>query len=240
MTATDPRHGPTTTLDPTGWEPLAIPLGEGDVWICEEPSARTRVTGDAVEIDAECFERAHDHVQILDNPKHLLVSNESFPVPADRPVTFRAEMAAESVGGNPHDFRDGFAAFNVLDMASGLVLDHAVTSARTWAIAERLLIPGMVPPEDAFTWMVEAPLAVSEVRPRELREFAVTLDAARGSATWWVDGAEVFHTPELPLIPAEVRLGIGLITLHPLSDAGSTSLRGQGVRGIWRNLAVTS
>lgn len=240
MTATDPRQGSTTTLDPTGWEPLAIPLGEDDVWTCEEPSARTRVAGDAVEIAVDCFERAHDHVQILDNPKHLLVSSEPIPVPTDRPVTFHAEMAAENVGGNPHDFRDGFAAFNVLDMASGLVLDHAVTSVRTWAIKERLLIPGMVPPEEAFTWLVEAPLTAPKVRPRELREFAVTLDAARGSATWWVDGAEVFHTPELPLIPDEVRLGIGLITLHPLSDAGSTSLRGQGVRGVWRNLAVTS
>lgn len=240
MATTDTGLRNPQVLDPNGWEPLAIPLGDGNAWQCQEPAARTTPLDNGLEIAVDRFERAHDDVQILDNPKHLLVSDEPVPVPSDRPVTFSVEMAAETVDGNPHDFRDGFAAFNVLDMASGLVLDHAVTSARTWAIFERLLIPGMVPEEDAFTRLVEAPLAAPEISPDTWREYAITIDAAHGSATWSVDGARVFHTPQLPLVPDEVRLGVGLITLHPLGGAGSTSLRGQGVRGAWRNVTATT
>lgn len=239
MASADTDAATTAALNPADWQPLAIPLGGDDVWTCEEPSAAATVRDGIVEIGVERFERSHDAVQILDNPKHLLVSPTPFDIPPDRPVTFSAQMGAETVGGNPHDFRDGFAAFNVLDMSSGLVLDHAATSARTWAILERLLIPGMVPADEAFTWMVEAPLAVTAPQPRHLRTYAVTIDPVARAATWTVDETVVFHAPELPLVPQAVHLGVGLITLHPLDAHGSTSLRDQGMRGLWANLDVT-
>jgi hypothetical protein len=37
------------------------------------------------------------------------------------------------------------------------------------------------------------------------------------------------------VIPRELRLGMGLMTLLPIEDGRSVSLRGQGMVGRWRN-----
>jgi hypothetical protein len=231
----DTLEGPH--LDEKRWVVLAVPLPGGDLWHYAEPAAVIEVCAGTVTLDVAEFTRSHPAVQMLDNPKHLVVSVESIAIPPDGTLTISAEMAAENRGGNPADFRDGFAAFNVLDMESGMVFDHGATSLRSFSIYERLAVPGA---EDTWTYFVESPLAAPIGRPGEFHDYGVTLDAARRVAIWTVDGRTVFEAPEVPVVPKAVRVGFGLITLHPIVEGRSVSLRGQGLRASWRRFRVES
>ena len=137
----DPFTGPE--LDPAKWAPLSIPLPDGSTWTTVEPQARRIVGGGTLRLRIEPFTRCHDEVQIFDNPKELWLSSTAFPLPPRGRLRFSVEMAVETFGGDPHDYRDGFAAFNVLDMATGMVFDHAATSRHLYSIYERLLVPGV-------------------------------------------------------------------------------------------------
>ncbi|RTL66045.1 MAG: hypothetical protein EKK42_18890 [Pseudonocardiaceae bacterium] len=213
-------------LDPARWFHLEYPPGpDGTSWRCEEPNARTDVGDGTLDISIERFERAHDQVQIMDNPKHLLLSTESFPVPADGSVTISLEIAATSINATPRDYRDGFASFNVLDMASGWVFDLCATSDQVIAIHERLPLPGV---DRTFTHVIEAPLAGLEIAPGLSHAYEVTLDAGRRVAEWRVDGRLMFDVADAE-IPGQVSVGLGFITLHPIADGRSRSLRGQGI-----------
>jgi hypothetical protein len=89
-----PRAGHVTLVLPG----VPAPGPDPTSWRCEEPSARTEVGGGTLAIHVDRFERAHDQVQIMDNPKHLLLSTESFTVPAEGCTAVSMEMAATSRG----------------------------------------------------------------------------------------------------------------------------------------------
>jgi hypothetical protein len=240
MTTTNPTRtyddfaGPE--LDMSRWFYLEYPPGpDGTSWRCQEPNARTNVSDGTLTIDVERFERAHDQVQIMDNPKHLLLSTESFTVPDAGTASFAMEMAATSINATPRDYRDGFASMNVLDMASGWVFDLCATSDAIFSIYERLPVPGV---ERPFTYVVEHPLAGLEVAPGCGHRYEVTLDAARDSAEWRVDGQLVYHVQGVH-IPTQVNIGLGLLTLHPIAGGKSRSLRGQGLSASFGSISVT-
>jgi hypothetical protein len=144
-------------------------------------------------------------------------------------------MAAKGINAATRDYRDGFASMNVLDMASGWVFDLCVTSDTILAIYERLPVPGVQRP---FTYVVENPLVGVEVPPGRMHRFEVTLDAARGAAEWWVDGQLVYHAWGVE-IPDRVNVGMGLITLHPIVEGRSRSVRGQGLSAVFGALSVS-
>lgn len=106
----------------------------------EEPSAELKSDGREITLNVPRFERSDGRLQLFDNSKHLMVSTSSFELRPDSVSRFSVEMAAENIGGNADDYRNGFAAFNVADLVSAWVWDHALTSRRTWAIHERLQI----------------------------------------------------------------------------------------------------
>lgn len=213
-------------LDRDRWAYLEYPPGpDGVPWTCAEPGAHTQVGGGALTVVVRRFTRAHDQVQIMDNPKHLLLSTESFAVPDDHGLTISAEMAATGIDATYRDYRDGFASLNVLDIASGWVFDLCATSDTIFSIHERLPVPGVTHP---FTHVVEQPLAGLSIAPGRRHRYELTLDRGRGVAEWRADGQLIHHVLGAD-IPERVTLGLGLITLHPIVDGRSTSLRGQGL-----------
>ncbi|PSK96071.1 hypothetical protein CLV30_12712 [Haloactinopolyspora alba] len=218
------------------WTFLEIPQPGADPWRYAEPHAVTEVDDGVLSITVETFTRSHSDVQILDNPKHLLVSVDSFDVTAG-PRTFSVDMSAENLGATGEDYRDGFAAFNVLEMATGRVFDLAATSQQPYAIHERLFVPGMIPQEEAFTHMVHAPLSGLDFKPHQFHHYAISFDPGAGTVTWAVDDTVVYSTGSATM-PSTVQIGFGMFTLHPIRDGRSTSLRGQGLRGRWRNFVV--
>ncbi|MBF6166070.1 hypothetical protein IU486_14960 [Streptomyces gardneri] len=230
----DDLNGPELRED--RWRFLEVPLGADQTWRYADPAAHTEVGEGTVSLRIDAFTRSHAEVQILDNPKHLLVSTEAFDLTAGA-RTFAVEMAAENIGVTGEDYRDGFAAFNVLDMSSAQVFDLIATGKHAYAIHERLFVPGVVPQEEAFTHVVHAPLAGVDIKPGEFHRYAVTIDRTAGTADWYVDDSPVYTT-RAPQLPETVQIGFGIITLHPIEDGRSTSLRGQGLHGSWRNFTV--
>lgn len=222
-------------LDVSRWFFLEYPPGpDGTSWRCEEPGARTETGEGRLTIQVQKFERANAHVQIMDNPKHLLLSTEPFAVPSTGRTTFSMDMAATSINAAPRDYRDGFASMNVLDLSAGWVFDLCATSDTVFSIYERLPVPGV---ERPFTYIVEAPLAGIEIAPGLSHHYQVTLDASRSAAEWRVDGRLVYQALGIE-IPSQVNIGLGMITLHPISGAKSQSLRGQGLTASFGPIAV--
>lgn len=222
-------------LDMSRWFFLEYPPGpDGTSWKCEEPNARTDVGDGTLDIRVARFERAHDQVAIMDNPKHLLLSTEAFPVPAAGVVTFSMDMAVTSLNATPRDYRDAFASMNVLDMSSGWVFDACATSDSVFSIYERLPMPGVDHP---FTYVTEHPLSGIVAAPGLSHRYAVTLDAAAGTAEWHIDDTLVHHVRGE--IPSQVNVGLGLFTLHPIRDGRSQSLRGQGIDASFGPISVS-
>jgi hypothetical protein len=224
-------------LDAARWEVLQYPLADGSMMRLEEPEAKITVANGTAEIQVDRFQRSHDTVQIFENPKHLVATVADFPVQRSGESVVSVQMAAHSIGGNPDDYRDGFFAFNVFDPQTASVFDHIVTGTRAYVVHERLLVPGVIDPADAFTWIVEAPLSAGEIDSSQFHEYAVVLDPAARRIRWLVDDRLAYEAQNVE-VPASMRVGFGVFTLYPLRDGHSVSLRGQGMSGRWRELRV--
>jgi hypothetical protein len=219
-------------LDASKWTHLTMDVGNGEIVRCEEPSARTTVQDGYIEVRVPEFERHHHTIQLGDCPKHLLFSTRTFPLEPGTVATFGVEMTASSINGNPLDCRDGFASFNVFDPGSGSVWDHAITGLRHFSISEQLTFPESGPPVVGFSHVVEAPL-MFQPRPQVMHQYTIEIDTTAGRVQWFADDQQVFEVRDQQ-VPAEVLIGFGLITLHPIRDGRTTSLRGQGMAGRWR------
>jgi hypothetical protein len=220
-------------LDTAKWTFLTYPFPDGSAHVCAEPNAQVAVGNGAYSVRIERFENQHG-VQIIDNPKHLMYSTTMFPLPDHGVADFSVKMAAQGIGTVPFDYRDGFAAFNILDLANGWVFDLAASSEHIVAIHELLPLPGV---NNAFTHCIEAPLSKLECAPGLEHTYTVSLDTADSAVTWEVDGRTVYHLPGA-ILPSRVQIGFGIFTLHPVVDERSVSLRGQGFQATWRDLRI--
>src|SRR5215216_980806 len=104
----DELRGPD--LDAARWEPMRLPLPTGDEHIPVDPNAELAVGEGEVRVTIPRFSLSHDEFQAADSVKYLTQSVRQFELPADRPVTFAADLAVENIGGEPTDFRRGIAA----------------------------------------------------------------------------------------------------------------------------------
>lgn len=222
-------------LDPNKWTIAAFPLGDGNFWRWEEPQARVKTGDGKLEITVSPYTRYHDQVQIFDNPKHLILGTQNFPVPEKGIISFSFKMGAITIDGHSNDFRDGFASFNVLDFSSGMVFDFIATSARIGVIYERLLMPGLTTPEEAFTEIVD----VGPNQPGCLSPCRIDYDSKEYKVDYWLNGKKILSHSDLPVQPGNLFMGMGLITLRPIANDQSTSLRGQGGTGLWTDIKIS-
>jgi hypothetical protein len=203
----------------------------------EEPTAEFTVMGNEISLRVERFERSDGRLQLFDNPKHLMISTRSFELLSGSTTTFSVEMAAENIGGDPDDYRSGFVAFNVVDLESAWVWDHAITSRRAWAIHERLQIPGVVSVEDSMYRVVEDAYHMPELDGERFHDFRIELDAGANRSRWFIDDRKIYEAAS-PQFPKRVNVGIGLVTLHQIRNGESRSIRGQGMAARYRNFRV--
>lgn len=228
----DPFTGPQ--LDSSRWHHLEYPgLGpDGGAWVAAERSARTTVADGTLSVDIDRFEIEHG-IQPVDNCKYVLLSTETFEVPAGGSLTASARVSASNVNATGFDYRDGFATLILIEPSTGWVFDCAVTSDQAFAIHERLPLPGAVP----FTRIVQDPLAGVEGGSGEPHSFRIVLDAAGRKAQWYVNDRLLFEASDI-VIPPSVNVGLGIFTLHPTGDEGSRSLHGQGLSASWSDVRV--
>lgn len=207
------------------WTPAAFPAGDGTLWHWAEPGAKASTKEGVLELAVPRFTRSHDQVQIFDNPKHLLACARQIPVPKEGLVV-ETTLGATMHGASSAAWGHGFASFNLMDFAGGYVLDGLANGARTAILFERLHIPGVIPPEQAFTAIADGP-ASAPGRMHKLR-FQVEPQAKRIQG--WIDGQPVLDWRNAPAI-ASFTPGFGLITLAPITGGRSVSLHGQGCTG---------
>ena len=225
-------------VDLSKWKLLSFPVGNGQVWTYEEPRARLEPRDGGLALTVDPFTRKHDQIHMFDDPKQLYASTRTFPVSPTGTTTFEVEMGAETYRSNAEDIRDAFAGFITMELATGMVFDFVSTGRKIGAIYERLLIPGITDEKTAFTYLVESPFAGISTTPGRLHLYSVRLNPGRRKAEWFVDGRPFFRAEGVPVEPKELTLGFGLFTLKPVDPAkGSTSIHGQGAKGIWKNFS---
>lgn len=223
MTLYDTFDGPA--LNPEKWVTGAVRMGDEVIWTYADPGLVTTVGAGTCEVAIARFTQCHHGVQMFDNPKALYFSTRTWLAGAAA-MSFSCRLAAEFTGDTA-DYRNGFASFNVLDFATGTVMDIVSNGHKLWAITERLDIPGLelsVPP---YSEVVELNVDTAPLREHEVE---VRYDPAAHEVRYLVDGA-VRYQRELPTAPKSLMLGMGLITLYPIENGASTSCRGQGGRG---------
>ncbi len=228
----DPFTAPQ--LDSSKWTVAAFPLGNGDFWRWEEPRAEVKTGDGKLEITVNPFTRFNNEVQIFDNPKHLILGTQNFKVPEQGRISFSLKMGAITHNGNPDDFRDGFACFNVLDFASGMVFDFIATSSKIGVIYERLLMPGATTTEQAFTEIIE----VAPNQPGSLFNARIDYSPGLNQVDFWFNEKLVITRGNIPAKPSNLNIGMGLITLKPIENRKSVSLTGQGGTGLWSDVKI--
>ena len=205
------------------WTIASAPLGDGAFWYWKDDNAAVEAGGGYATIRIPRFSLSHDQVQIFDNPKHLYLATRSWET-AGGPLAFKTKLAGECTG-DPEDYRDGFASFTVLDFERAMVFDIVTNGHHVWAIYERLLIPGLTIPEQAFTEVVDLGVPTEPMKEHEIE---IAFDAASARASFSVDGAVRLTRDNVPAIPRQLTCGFGLITLRPIENGKSVSCLGQG------------
>ena len=239
MTSTDSAHeivydafeGPA--LDMGRWFHLSFPLPDGTTFVADEPEAKVTFDDGGVRIAIDRFTQSHP-VQIADNCKFLVLSTEDFALPEAGRISFSASMAAEAANATPYDYRDGFAAFVLCDPHNGWVYDLCASDDTVFAINEHLAYPGVASP---FTRVVSDPLFGPSATPGQLHHCEITIDTTDKRITWQMDGKTI-HQELVTELPASLKIGMGIFTVHQVAEGASSSLRGQGLTAYWRDLRV--
>lgn len=227
-------------VDPRKWQVLQLPTPDGGLWSYGDPEARVEARDGTMRITVDPFRLKHDTVHMLDDPKHLLVTPQPIPLTPGAKTTVSVDMACETLNGNPDDLLDGMIGLVVADFTTGMIFDWVLSATRAGVIYERLPIPGVTPDGEAFSYVVQSPFVATN-RPGEFHRYEVTLDPAGRTGEWRVDGRPFYRTGAVPVETASVTLGLIVCTLLPPDpERGSVSTHGQGARGSWRHLSVTT
>jgi hypothetical protein len=231
----DELRGPD--LDAARWSPARLPLPTGEEHVPLDPNAEVTVGEGEVRVTIPRFSLSHGSFQSADSPKYLIFSTREFRLPPDRPATFAVDLAVESIGGEPEDFRRGMAAFHVFDLdVTGRVFAVCGTSTRVLALHEQLGLRGGGAGEP-FYHVVESPYEDFDDDFTRLRACEVTLDRSRPTAVWRVDGHTVYEAHGT-MIPESAQIGFGIWTMLPIRDGRSRSLSGQGMNAWWHRFRV--
>ena len=128
---------PGSAPDDAKWQVATVPLGSDEFWYYRDDNARISCNNSLCTIEIPEFSKQHNQVQMFDNPKHLMLATRSWET-SNGPISFSTTIGA-SISGDPNDYRDGFAAFNVLDFASAMVFDIISSSQTLSAFNNRLV-----------------------------------------------------------------------------------------------------
>src|SRR5262245_16738174 len=224
-------------LDAARWSPARLPLPTGAEHVPLDPNAEVAVADGEVRVTIPRFSLSHDRFQAADSPKYLTFATRRFELPPDRPATFAVDMAVENIGGEPADYRRAMAAFHVFDLeVTKRVFAVVGTSTRALALHEQLGIGGDGAGEP-FYHVAESPYEDFDDDFTRLRECEVVLDRGASTATWRVDGHQIYEAGGT-LIPDRVSIGFGIWTMLPIREGRSRSLGGQGLSARWRRPRV--
>jgi hypothetical protein len=220
-------------LDTTLWGPLTF-----GPKVCVEPEAKTTVKDGVLTLDIPRFTNCDPKIQGADNSKHVILSKQGFKLPAEGTASFSVDLRAQITGDESGDYRQGLAAFIVIDKTCGTNMLFDILSMGDRYLAEHEVLP-MPGQQNPYTRMIEDPLFFSRSGQRpdpEYRRCQIDIDRLHGQVTWKIDGQIYFSAAGLTGLPEEVYIGYGIFTVVPLEN-GKGSCHGQGIKASWRNFA---
>jgi hypothetical protein len=222
-------------LNASLWQLAGVPMGDDKIWMYQDRNARIKLNGEGMSIDIPLFTSSNDTVQIFDNPKQLYLTKQEYQPGPKGIIGFSCRMSTKLHNGNPNDYRDGFGAFNVLDFRTGMVFDIVTNGVKAWTIYERLYIPGVTSPEEAFTRVIPVDRFKMTNEPLSC---SVIYNRNSDSTEYYIDGILVNRAEKVPAKVDYLQTGFGIITLHPIENGKSVSCRGQGAGGAWSDFAL--
>ena len=214
------------------WMVAGVPLGDGNFWMYEDPNTKLSLSENSMKLSISEFSKSNDQIQIFENPKHLFLTKNQYKPGDSGQIGFTCEMKSVITGGNPDDYRDGFGSFNVLDFATGMVFDIITNGFKTWIIYERLFMPAVTTEKEAFTEVIE----VNDFPDSgEFLNCKIIYNKSNDSTEYYCNDKLVYKIDTIPVKVDTLVTGFGFITLHPIENGKSVSIKGQGAYGTWRN-----
>lgn len=212
-------------LDASNWAVRKAAGPDGAVLRREDPATEWTLDDTGMRARIARFTAHHDTDQGADNAKLVVLSTRRVPIPAGGRIAVSADLAVRKLGGDAGDLADGALSFTVIDPASFTVNGILCSGAKVAAFEEKAPFgaPG------TYCRSIESPLSTPPVTPGNWVTAAVAFDAGDRSLHWFADGVEIFARHGLADIPAELMIGLAIVTMRPLRPEGSVSNRGQGL-----------
>ena len=220
------------------WVQGGFQLADGTFWEYREPEATYIVRNYRLRMRVYQVTRRHDHVQILDNAKHMLFSRRRFEVPENGRISFKFGVAAQIYNADDDDLYDGFVSVNLLDFSTGAALDFFTANKYYATVYGRVPFPGVVKPADEnwFCFFTERP---NDKKPGELNQYEIVYDRGQDLVIFRKEGVEVERRENVPFKMNGFIIALGLMTEKDLQPQGSVSCHGQGIAGEWTPFEVT-
>ncbi|QAY65396.1 DUF6081 family protein [Paenibacillus protaetiae] len=210
------------------WKIGGFPLPDGSFWEYREPEAVVIVRNGILYVRAK-LSKQNNHVQILDNAKHMYFSNEPVKVPENGEISFELQMRARTQGTAPGDLYDGFVSLNLLDFTTGAALDFFVSNDKYASVYAILPFPGVQVPDTGKTKYFCVFKEETDFEAGEFNTYKITYSQAEDEAVFYLNGREVRREKNIPMKFNEFYVCLGIMTEKDLSPSGSVSVHGQTV-----------
>jgi hypothetical protein len=224
------------------WALGGFELPGGQSWEYKEPDAMVLVKNGWLQVSAVPYTRGNDHVQILDNAKHMYFSKERFTVPEGGRITFEIQIAAQTVSTRPGEMFDGYVSWNLLDFQTGWAIDFFTSGETVTTVYARLPFPGVTLPN---TGAAKAFCVFNEIRDLpasqgQVHSYRITYDQAADTVEFEADGRVVDRYEHVPDKITGFIAALGLMSEIDIVDGKSVSCHGQGVIGRWSPMRVVT
>ncbi|AZK45786.1 DUF6081 family protein [Paenibacillus lentus] len=220
------------------WKIGGFPLPDGSFWEYREPDAVVIVRNGLLYVRAP-LSRKHDHVQILDNAKHMYYSVEEIEVPENGEISFELDMRARTQNTVPGDLYDGYVSLNLLDFTTGAALDFFAGNDKYASVYAVLPFPGVeVPPSDKTRFFCVFK-EDTDFKAREFNNYKITYNRGEDEVIFYLNGNEIRREKGVPIKFNKFTIALGIMTEKDLTPEGSVSVHGQTVIAEYSPVKVT-
>jgi hypothetical protein len=222
------------------WEQAGFALPDGSKWEYREPGAMVLVRNGWLQVGAVPYTRSNDHVQILDNAKHMYFSKQRYEVPPGGRITFEIQIAARTVGTQQGNLYDGYVSWNLLDLTTGWAIDFFTGGDTIATVYGRLPFPGAAVPDTgkARAFCIFNELKDIETKQGQRHAYRITYDQGADTIEFEADGKVVDRYENVPDKITGFTAALGLMSEIDIVDGKSVSCHGQGVIGQWSPMRV--
>ncbi|WP_139997809.1 DUF6081 family protein [Paenibacillus paridis] len=219
------------------WKIGGFPLQDGSFWQYREPNAVVIVRNGILYVRAP-LSRSNDHIQILDNAKHMYYSAEPVKVPETGEISFELQIRARTQNTAEDDLYDGFVSLNLLDFTTGGALDFFAGNDKYASVYAVLPFPGVQVPETDKTRYFCVFKEDTDFEARAFNTYKITYNRSEDEVVFLLNGREVRREKNVPVKFNQFTVALGVMTEKDLTPEGSVSVHGQTVIAEWSPITI--